>query len=73
MHVLFLSQRLNVLVWKITLDVEYNNTKLGYFKTNKSRCMESPSIFKQICQLWSFPLLHRIPGPSECERVHDCV
>lgn len=49
-------------------------TKVGFwslllFKTNKSKRMESLTIFKHICQLWCFPLLYRIPGPSE----HVCV
>lgn len=42
--------------------------QLGYFKTSKSRCMESLTTLEQICQLWSFPALYRIPGPSQCER-----
>lgn len=45
-------------------------TKVGFwslllFKTDKSKRMESLTIFKHICQLWCFPLLYRIPGPSE--------
>lgn len=65
MHVL-LTHRLNVLVWKITSEIEYNNKT---FKSNKSRCKESLTIFKQICQLCCSPLLNRIPGPSKCECV----
>lgn len=43
MHVLLFIQRLSVLAWEITLDLKYKNTA-RYFKTDKSRCMESLTI-----------------------------
>lgn len=70
MHVFPLIQRLNVLPWKITLDLEYQ-TQLGYLKTNKSRCMESLTILKQICQPWCSPLFYRILGHNKHRSV--CV